>query len=50
MFLLRCIEVGISLNDLDYMTHGDVIDILTESGNDHCEYSPIATQEDYDRW
>ena len=50
LFLLRCMEVGISIPDLDLLTIGLVLDIWTEKGNDSVEYATLATQEDYDRW
>ena len=34
LFLLRCIEIGISIADLDLLTIGMVMDIWTEKGND----------------
>ena len=34
LFLLRCMEVGISIPDLDLLTIGLVMDIWTEKGND----------------
>lgn len=48
LFLLRAIQVGLSMNDLDNLDYGDVIDIIIESGNDHEEYAEVATQEDFD--
>lgn len=50
LFLLRCIEVGISIVDLDYLTIGLVLDIFCEKGNDDYEYANVATQEDFDRF
>ena len=48
LFLLRCMEVGISIPDLDLLTIGLVMDIWTEKGNDGFEYSMVASQEDFD--
>ena len=50
LFLLRCMEVGISIPDLDLLTIGLVLDIWTEKGNDSVEYATLATQDDFDRW
>ena len=50
LFLVRCMEVGISIPDLDLLTIGLVLDIWTEKGNDSVEYATLATQEDFDRW
>ena len=48
LFLLRCMEVGISIPDLDLLTIGLVLDIWTEKGNDSTSYAYTATQEDFD--
>ena len=48
LFLLRCLQVGISLRDLDLITIGTVNDMYIESGNDSCEYVALVTQEDFD--
>ena len=34
LFLLRCVEVGISIQDLDLLTIGIVLDMWTEKSND----------------
>ena len=34
LFLLRCMEVGISIPDLDLLTIGLIMDVWTEKGND----------------
>lgn len=38
------------LNDLDQITYGMVVDMMTESGNDGEHYNIVATQEDFDRF
>ena len=48
LFLLRCVQGGISIRDLDLITIGTVNDMYVESGNDSCDYSVLATQEDFD--
>jgi hypothetical protein len=53
LFLLRCLEVGLSLSDLDLLTIGFVLDIWTEKGNDGEDYGPTvraANQSDFDRF
>ena len=50
LFMLRCVEVGISISDLDLLTIGFVLDIWTEKGNDSFNYSQVASQEDFDRF
>ena len=50
LFLLRCVETGISIADLDYLTIGLVIDIWREKGNDNENYPYVATQDDFDKF
>lgn len=52
LFLLRCLQIGLSLRDLDLLTIGMVNDLYAESRNDEnqSEYCQLATQEDFDRW
>lgn len=50
ILLLRAYQLGLSLDDLDSLEYGMVIDLLTEAANDDCKYDRIATQEDFDRW
>lgn len=50
LFLLRCIEIGISIRDLDLLTIGMMMDIWTEKANDDVKYEQIATQEDFDKF
>ncbi len=48
LFLLRALQVGLRLSDLDELEEGQVADIIIESGNDSAEYDYVATQEDMD--
>lgn len=48
LFLLRCIQAGLSMSDLEKMSMGMVFDIFTEKQNDNYEYPLIATQKDID--
>ena len=49
LFLLRCVQLGISIQDLDLLIIGMVNDMFTESSNDEYKgYSQIATQKDFD--
>ncbi len=50
LFMLRVIQIGLSLDDLDDLEYGMVIDMMTESANDDYNYKPLATQEDFDRF
>ena len=48
LFLLRCVQIGLSLSELDLLTIGVVNDMFTERENDNHKYSSLATQEDFD--
>ena len=56
LFLLRCMEVGISIRDLDLLTIGMVLDIWVEKGNDSAEENRetgsvrMAQQSDFDNF
>nr|DAZ41300.1 MAG TPA: hypothetical protein [Caudoviricetes sp.] len=50
LFLLRCVQIGLSIRDLDLLTIGMVNDMYTESSNDDYKYPEVATQEDFDRF
>lgn len=46
MFLLRSVQLGLSMKDLEEVTVGMVLDMFVEMSNDHQKYDEIATQED----
>lgn len=46
--MLRAVQMGLRLEDLDGLEYGFVVDMMTESSNDDYEYKTIATQEDFD--
>lgn len=49
LFLLRCVQLGLSLSELDMLTIGMVNDMFIESRNDsYTGYKEVATQEDMD--
>jgi len=48
LFLLRSVEIGVSIADLDLLTVGLVIDMWTEKANDGVKYKKVASQEDFD--
>lgn len=50
LFLLRCVQLGLSIRDLDRLTIGMVNDMYVESRNDEHKYAVVATQEDMDRF
>lgn len=50
LFLLRAVQLGLSISELDLLTIGMVQDMYIEAANDTCEYEEVATQEDFDRF
>ena len=50
LFLLRCTELGLSMEDLDYLTIGMVNDMFTEKSNDNYDWKEVATQRDMDKF
>ena len=48
LFLLRCVQLGLSMGDLDFLTIGLVNDMFTERENDDCHYDVMADQSDFD--
>ena len=58
LFVLRCIQVGLRLPDLDFLDYGTCIEILLENGRDYKitenearnDSVRVATQADYDRF
>ena len=51
LVLLRRVQLGISIRDLDLLTIGMVNDMYVESGNDQDadnNYNVVATQADFD--
>ena len=50
LFMLRCLQIGLSLRDLDLVTEGMVIDMANERANDDSEWEEVATQEEMDKF
>ncbi|MFI3201884.1 MAG: hypothetical protein R3Y54_10255 [Eubacteriales bacterium] len=50
LFLLRCVQLGLSISDLALLSIGLVNDMYTESSNDHYNYKEVASQEDFDKF
>lgn len=48
LFLLRCVQMGLKISELDLLDYGTVMDMILESGNDSCDYNTLATQDDFD--
>lgn len=50
LFLLRCVQLGLSMQDLDLLSIGLINDMYAENRNDDCKYATLATQDDYDKF
>ena len=48
LFLLRCVQLGIHISELDLLTIGMVNDMYAESGNDSFKYPILADQQTMD--
>lgn len=48
LFLLRCVQLGISMGDMELLSIGLINDMYAESRNDEWKYREQATQEDMD--
>ncbi len=50
LLLLRCVQLGIHISELELLTIGTVNDMYTEMNNDENQgaYSTLASQEDMD--
>ena len=51
LFLLRCLQIGLSLDELDLLTIGMVTEISIERANDEYDVdATLATQDDMNRF
>ena len=50
LFLLRCVQIGLTLSELDLLTIGMVNEMFIEKDNDEATYEYKATQDDFDRF
>lgn len=48
--MLRTIQIGLKIEDLDFLEYGEIFDMFIESGNDGCDYNLRATQDDFDKF
>lgn len=48
--MLRCKELGLSINELENIEFGLVVDMMIERGNDDYNYPYKASQKDFDRF
>jgi hypothetical protein len=50
VYMLRIFQMGIRLCELEELEQGMILDMMTESANDSCEYPKLATKEDFARF
>ena len=50
LFLLWCVQLGMSIRNLDLLNIGMVNDMYVESRKDEHKYAVMETQEDFDRF
>lgn len=49
LFMLRCVQLGLSIQDLDLLTIG-MVEEMIESQNDNYPYKQLASQSDMDKF
>ncbi len=50
ILLLRCVQLGIHISELDLLTIGTVLDMYTELQRDDEPHDQLASQDDMDRF
>ena len=52
LLLLRCVQLGLHISELELLTIGTINDMYTEMQNDENQgsYSTLASQDDIDRF
>ena len=50
LFMLRCVELGLNIADLDLLTIGSVNDMFNEKSRDSMEWKEQAAQSDFDKF
>lgn len=50
LLMLRALEIGLSVQDMDLISIGLLLDMWTEKANDSVKYRRVATQKDFDRF
>ena len=48
LFMLRCVQIGLSIRDLDLLTIGMVNEMFIESRNDEYKWPEIGDQQAMD--
>ena len=50
LFLLRCVQIGLRISELDLLTIGMVNDMYSESNNDDYKWPVLADQQAMDQF
>lgn len=50
LLLLRCVQLGIHISELDLLTIGTVLDMYTELQRDDEPHDQLASQDDMERF
>ena len=50
LFMLRCVELGLNIADLDLLTTGSVNDMFNEKSRDSMEWREEASQADMNKF
>lgn len=50
LFMLRCVQLGLSIQELDLLTIGMVEEMMIENQNDSYPYKQLASQSDMDKF
>lgn len=50
LILLRALQLGLRITDLELLSGGQLTDLMVEKNNDSYDYPRKATTEDYDRF
>lgn len=49
LIILRAKQVGFTLDEMDSLTWGQLMDVIVESANDNYKYPQKGTSEDYNK-
>ena len=52
LLLLRAVQLGVHISEMDLLTIGTILDMYSEMKNDEAPeaYNRISTQQDFDRF
>lgn len=50
LLLLRAVQLGVHISEMDLLTIGEINDMYTEMQRDEEPHDLIASQDDFDKW